>query len=336
MKKVGLLTGLLLMCILCAAQQMELQDIIELLDAPSNKIDNQLSKKGFKRSGYIPGDEKAVLSFMRMKKDGSDIQYYWIDVNRKYVYETSSQEEFTTLKNEIKAAGFFTPSTDTSSQSLVYQKKVITIETMTRTIEGVQYYVIKASKKELPQKKAVLFAEDLLILDSHQYLAEMFGKENVKADVFYYSENDTARCSVIFPNSNKEVIVLWKDQVNLRYIDMLIIGGSLKPTNEIATNAVSFNTWRSIQGPYCGMSLKELVVLNKEPIKFYNWHTESSGYLAARNKGNIDFKSLGLVLSCMNCQFVKVSDEEIINSDAALAEQQKVFVTTLVILPEKK
>lgn len=335
-KKVGLLIGLLHLMIACTAQRMELKELIEMLDVPSNKIDNQLSKKGFKRSGYLPSDEDAILSFMRIKKDGSDAQYYWVGTDRKYIYETPSGEEFTALKNEIKAAGFFTPSADTTSQSLVYQKKVITIETTTRSVEGVQYYVVKASKKELPQKKAVLFAEDLLILDSHQYLAEMFGRENVKADVFYYTEDDSVRCSVVFPGTNKEAIVLWKDSVNLRYIDMVIIGGTLRPTNQIATNAVSFNTWRSIQGPYCGMSLKELVMLNKNHIQFYNWHTESSGYLAPKNKGTIDFKTVGLVLNCMNCQFIKVSETEIINSEAALAEQQKVFVTTLVILPEKK
>jgi hypothetical protein len=336
MKKVGLLIGLLLVMAFCTAQRMELKELIELLDAPANKIDNHLSKKGFKRSGYLPPDEEAVLSFMRMKKDGSEQQYYWIGADRKYVYETPSQDEFKNLKNEIKAAGFFTPGTDTTSQSLVYQKKVITIETMIRSVEGIQYYVIKTSKKELPQKKAVLFAEDLLILDSHQYLEEMFGKENVKPDVFYYTEDDSVRCSVLFPHTNREAFVLWKDGEHLRYIELIIIGGTLRPTNETATSTVSFNTWRSIQGPYCGMSLKELVMLNKESIQFYNWHTESSGYLAPKNKGNLDFKTLGLVMSCMNCQFIKVSDVDIIDSDGALAEQQKVFVTTLVIVPDKK
>ena len=296
MKKVGLLTGLLLFSIFSNAQQMDLKDLIELLDVPSNKIDNQLYKKGFKRSGYVPPSEEALVSFMRMKKDKSDPQYYWVASDKKFVYETPSVDEFVTLKTEIKAAGFFTPGTDTSSQCLVYQKKVITIETTTRMVEGVKYYVIKASKKELPQKKAVLFAEDLLILDSHQYLAEMFGKENVKADVFYFSEDDSARCSVVFPGTNKEAIVLWKDAVNLRYIDMVIIGGSLRP-NATPASVVSFNTWRSIQGPYCGMSLKELVMLNQAPVRFYNWHTESSGCLLLSNKGNIDFKRLGLVLS---------------------------------------
>jgi len=335
MKKVGLLTGLLLFFLLSKAQQMDLKDLIELLDVPSNKIDNQLYKKGFKRSGYVPPTEEALVSFMRIKKDKPDPQYYWVASDKKFVYETPSLDEFVDIKNDIRAAGFFTPGTDSASQCLVYQKKVITIETTTRTVDGVQYYVIRCSKKELPQKKAVLFAEDLLILDSHQYLNEMFGKENVKADVFYFSEDDSARCSVVFPDTNKEAIVLWKDAVNLRYIDMVIIGGTLRPA-DVRSKMVSFNTWRSIQGAYCGMSLKELVMLNQAPIRFYNWHTESSGYLAPKNKGNLDFKTLGVVLSCMNCQFTKVSDATIIDSELALAQQQKVFVTTLVIIPERK
>jgi len=334
MKKLLLLTGAVLMFSISMAQRMELRELMDLLDVPSAKIDNVLSKKGFRRSGFLHSGE-ATLAFTRMSKDGADLQYFKLAADKKFVYETPSAEEFTALKAQIKSAGFFTPSADTTSQSLVYQKKVITIETATRTEEGTLYYVIRTSKKELPLKKAVLYAEDLLVLDSHEYLSEMFGREHVRVERFYFAADDSTKCSVIFPNSDREAVILWKDTVNLRQIDLIIIGGALRPGAAVS-NAYSFNTWRSAQGPYCGMSLKELVLLNQGPLRFYNWHTESGGYLVPKNSGSIDFKKLGLVLSCMNCHFVKVSESEIIDSEAALAEQQKVFVTTLVIMPGRR
>jgi hypothetical protein len=322
----------------CIAQKMELKDLTELLDVAPSKLSTHLQKKGFRKVAFLTANEDASLSFVRTNKEGALIQYYWLGADKKSVYETTSVEEFSALKTEIKNAGFMAPNVDsTNIQLLVYQKQVITIETSTRSIETTLYYVIRISKKDLPKKKDIVFAEDLLMLDSHEYLAEMFGKENVKADIFYYSEEDSNRCSVLFPKSNKEAIVLWKDEVNLRNISFIIIGGNLRSSdNSGATNSQSFNGWRSRQGPYCGMSLKDVETINKEPIKFFNWHTESAGYLAPKNKGEIDFETLGIAFSCMNCSFIKVSQTNIIDSATAMEELQKVFVTTLIILPEKK
>ena len=62
---------------------------------------------------------------------------------------------------------------------------MITIETATRTEDSTTFYILKTSKKALPRKKDMIYAEDLLYLDSHEYLVEMFGKENVKPDMFF-------------------------------------------------------------------------------------------------------------------------------------------------------
>ncbi|MGZ5190117.1 MAG: hypothetical protein ACXWCZ_03800, partial [Flavisolibacter sp.] len=179
--------------------------------------------------------------------------------------------------------------------------------------------------------------EDLLNLDAHAYLVEVFGKENVKADVFYFSETETNRCTVLYPNSNREAIFIWNDQVNMRDLDFVVIGGTLKlrvTTNTV--NQVSHNSWRSKQGVYCGMSLKEVEILNQAPLHFYNWDTESAGYLAPNNKGSIDFNKISLVFNCMNCSFTKVANSQITESNYSLKENQKVYVTTLIILPDKK
>jgi hypothetical protein len=158
---------------------------------------------------------------------------------------------------------------------------------------------------------------------------EVFGKENVKTDVFYFSETETNKCSVLYPNSNREAIFIWDDEVNMRDLDFVVIGGSLKPrvyTNSV--NQVSHNSWISKQGVYCGMTLKEVEKLNEAPLRFYNWDTESAGYLAPNNKG--------MVFNCLNCTFTKVANTKITESSFALQENQKVYVTTLIILPDKK
>ena len=320
----------------CLAQRMDLKELTELLDVPVNKLDNVLQKKGFRKDAFLTSNDEASLSFLRSNKEGTTIQYLWLDEEKKYVYETNSVLEFSGLRTAIKNAGFISAKEDSSHiQSLVYQKQVITIETSSRTEDTTTYYVLKASKKDLPKKKDMLFAEDLLVLDSHEYLSEMFGKENVKADIFYYAEDDSGRCSVILPGTNREAIIIWKDEVNLRNIDFIIIGGSLRSQNTDALKSQGFNAWRSNQGVYCGMSLKELEMVNREPVKFFNWHTESPGHLIPKNKGQINFDRISLILNCMNCSFIKVSQGGIADSYTALNEMQKVFVTALIILPSK-
>ncbi len=324
-----------LLILFCYAQKMELKELTDLLDLPANKLSNVVQKKGFRKNGFITRDE-ASLIFQRTNKDGSLTQYLWLDAENNYVYETNSENEFASLRKDIKDAGFTSPKDDSSTiQKLVYQKQVFTIETFSRTEDSTIYYVLKASRKELPKKKDLLFAEDLLILNSHAYLSEMFGSDQVKKDVFYYAEDDSSICSILFPNTSREAIIVWKDEVNLRDISFILIGGSLH-SQKINVEAQGFNAWRSRLGPYCGMSLQELERLNQQPINFFNWNTESPGYLTPKNKGSIDFAHISIVLSCMNCGFIKVSQAGIIDSALALEEMQKVYVTSLIILPGRE
>jgi hypothetical protein len=174
-----------------------------------------------------------------------------------------------------------------------------------------------------------------LYLDSHEYLVEMFGRENVKPDLFYYAENDSNRCSVVFPGTSREAIVVWRDEMNMRDIAFVVVGGSLRASRNETIISQSFSVWRSRQGLYCGMTLRELEYVNKEPVRFFNWNTESPGCLVPKNKGDVDFDRLGVVLNCMNCSFIKVSQDNIIDSQRAQDELQKVYVTSLIIVPGK-
>ena len=336
MVRLAFIVGLQVFFLSCFAQRTSLKEITELLDVPTSRLDNVLQKRGFRKDVFLSADERASFSFRRMNEEGTLIQYYWLDPDKKGIYETTSAEEFAAIKTEIRSAGFSSPQDDSGNVlSRVYQKQVFTIETATRTEDTTIFYVLKTSKKDLPRKKDMIFAEDLLYLDSHEYLVEMFGKENVKPDIFYYAENDSNRCTVVFPKTNREAIVVWKDEMNMREIAFIIVGGSLRSSGNEPMITQSFSVWRSKQGPYCGMPLHELELMNRKPVKFFNWNTESPGCLVPKNKGEINFDRLGIVLNCMNCSFIKVSQENIIDSETAIDEMQKVFVTSLVIVPGK-
>ena len=154
MIRLGFIIALQLLFLACFSQKTSLKEITELLDIPVSRLDNVLQKKGFHKDYYLTADENASLSFRRMNKEGTLIQYYWLDTDKKGVYETTSAEEFAAIKTEIKTAGFSSPKDDTTHiLSLVYQKQVFTIETGTRIEDTTVFYVLKTSKKALPRKK---------------------------------------------------------------------------------------------------------------------------------------------------------------------------------------
>ena len=72
--------------------------------------------------------------------------------------------------------------------------------------------------------REIVFAEDLLTLDSHEFLVAAFGKGNVKEDWFYFTAENRKKCSVIFPNTSRQAIFIWEDEDNRREISFILIG----------------------------------------------------------------------------------------------------------------
>jgi hypothetical protein len=340
MIKPFLLLGFVLLVHCCEAQLPDLKELTGFLDLPANKLEAHLLKKGFKKNLFGETSEPANMLVKEEKTETKkNTRCFQITNSGKateLIYETTSEEEYKGLISEIKKAGYGYPSTPHDSNNMVYQRHNICFESSMKTSDSTLFYVLKAIKKELPRKKDIIYAEDLLLLDGHEYLVDVFGRENVKADVFYYSETEKNLCSVLFPNTNRQVVFVWNDETNLKNISFILIGGDPKLKDAVTRVAVSSNTWISRQGIYCGMNLVELQNLNKESLRFYNWNQETAGHLAPDNKGQIDFSQLKLVFNCMNCSFQKLSDREISDSGYAIENDQKVYVASLILMPDRK
>jgi len=319
-------------------QTVELKELTGLLDLSREKLETHLQKRGFKRD-YYAGQEDGICFIRKDKKDKTCSQAFKIiprDNEYMLTYKTSSVEEYQKLKNDLVRAGYVCPK-KADTASLLYQRWGTRIESSITMEDSTMWYELRASKKPLPKLRDIVAAEDLLQLDAQQYLEAVFGRENIKQDVFYYTENETNKCTVIFPNSDREAIFVWNDEENLKDIAFILIGGTLKPRQHLDNvNAVAPNSWHSRQGVYCGMTIREMQLINQQPIRFYNWRTESAGYLAPGNRGALDFNNLGVVFNCLNCGFTKVSSDEVLESANAIANDQRVFVNSLIILPEKK
>jgi hypothetical protein len=346
MKRFALILAGCLLAQLSIGQDIDMKELTSLLELNQGKLESHLQKKGFRRNFYEDHGDIAICYTReeKVKAKGEDkgkikntrsFRIIGKEGGFELAYQTTCCDEDSMLKREMREMGF--SCAPKAGESLLFQKQDICIESFTQKIDTAIVYVLKANKKELPRKRDIAGAEDLLQLDAHEYLTDVFGKENVKTDVFYFTENETNKCSVLYPNTDKEAIFIWNDETNMRGLSFIVIGGALKPKENTGdVNQIPHNSWASRQGVYCGMTLKEIELLNQGPIRFYNWNTESAGYLAPNNKGAIDFTRLGIMFNCLNCNFVKLEDTRILNSENALRENQKVYVTTLIILPDKK
>jgi hypothetical protein len=339
MKRLVLILGCFLCQYVVNAQSVSLRDITAMLDLNTPKLEAHLQKKGYRRTYTFTNGERPLLSFIRQEHKEKDtiLRSFTLEAQAKYTgieYETSSAEEYNELTEQLKQEGF--ASTQQRAEPTFFQKQNITIETGRRSSEDVQLYTLHIKKASLPHAKDVHFAEDLLGITSQQYLIQVFGKENVKEDVFYFSEKETNKCSVIFPNTRYEAIFVWNDEQNLKDISFIVIGGRLGAKEQTdGVNQVMHNGWASKQGIYCGMGLQEVQQLNKSAVRFYNWRTDQAGYTTKENKGVIDFNKIGIVFNCLNCNYVPVGNEKVVASQQALDAEQKVFVTTFLVLPEK-
>jgi hypothetical protein len=336
--------SLLISCNLSFGQQWSAKDLMEFTHFSVNKFDAYMGKKEYKRDYYSPQESKNVYNYEQRKKKGNEalrtIAFQEEEGKTSIHYQTSLEQEKSQLLQQLNAIGFRSYEINKHKerdQGLLLQYRDMRAYTSIEQKDSITFYTFKIERQALPKLKDIAYAEDLLPLASHEYLAYIFGEDAVKKEVFYYSETETNKCSVLFPNTNKEVIFIWNDEKNYSNTAFMMLGGQLKADGKVNTNyAIEHNSWRSRQGIYSGMSLLELQKLNEGPVNFYGWHVEQAGMLAPKNQGKIDFNRIGLVLNCLNCNDVRYQQTSIVSSERQLKEERKIYVATIIILPEKE
>jgi len=190
-------------------------DLLTLASLNPKKFDNYMSEKGFLCGGRTIQNDAMALTFLgkqQVNPDDTIVHSRSVNLYKKenayfFAYHTSSYEEFIDGRNRLKKSNFYYPEEKDTSQEipLIFQHKNITIETTKEVEEGSPVYTFLLRKKELPSI-VTRYAEDLLVFDSHEYLVSYFGEENVKKDVYYFSEKKFKKCSVLFGNSNRQVV----------------------------------------------------------------------------------------------------------------------------------
>ncbi|MEO8404795.1 MAG: hypothetical protein ABI480_09375 [Chitinophagaceae bacterium] len=332
------------------AQVVTVNDIVSLATMSDKKVGPYLAKLNFVKlaKNLEDGTITNEYFYSDKKKLGQDTVLRFIAGARKekeslISFQSSSYEESMGLFKNFQLSGFINSKdtavkTDTLlpvlDSSTLLQKEDMTVHVKEEMRDETKMYTIVLIKKPVPTASSVRYAEDLLFFDSHERLVALFGSSNVKKEMYYFTERDTTRCSVIFPNTNRQAIFIWDDQENYRTLSFLVIGGGLKPESSGAySQAVSLNVWRSASGVYTGMRIQEIIRVNGADFNFYGPNSEFAYMAVPEKKGNIDFKLTGITLGCFNCNGSPIMKKEKISAQAAIDSGIQLFITSIVLNP---
>lgn len=318
-------------------QSFSLNDLVGYTGYTPSRFENSITKRGYRTAGFNNNADGRTYTWQDKKKvEGIEKAIAKSDLEDRatIAYQTTSADEAATLSRQLKEEGYYFKE---GAKAKLYQKGSITIQPEKKQAGDKTLYTFSIERKALPRAKDMLHAEDFLQFASHEYLAAVFGETAVKRDLFYFSEKENTHCSVLYPNTSRQVIFIWKDDENLRDLAFLLIGGQLQVQSSMSYHKqVEQNVWQSRQGIYSGMSLRELQRLNKASINLWGWQSEQPGVVAEKNSGAINFKETGIVLNCLDCnEDAFYSNNELLNSDNVLREGRRVYVSTIIILPKK-
>jgi hypothetical protein len=326
-------------------------NIVEATNVPKQKFESYVSKKGFTYLGSsyqtdtIAKDYDFREHFKKKKKDSIPVipvQRVVTIFNTKedfcFTYRTTSADEFKKIKGDIKEEGFFSYEENDSfpASPKLYQSKDLTITVSSKAIDTLTEYSFLVRKQILPKAKEIVFAEDMFVFNSHEYLTYYFGEKNVQKDIYYLSEKKIGKCSILFPHTNRQIVFIWGDEVNNCKLIKMYIGGQLMTGSSIGYDQnVAENIWQLKSGVVPGMSLYQLRKLNEAAFDFYGGKSPNTGLVLDNNTGKLDFKNENVILGCMNCNDGAFYKKELVNSDEAIEEERILFVLTIVVDPVK-
>jgi hypothetical protein len=325
---------------LCKAnsQQLSADDFLFSSSFTPKKLEAWLSKKKFQLSSYrIQRDTSVNVYILKPEKKKSKEApvtrivetYQWRD-NFCFAFFTSSQAEFAVSISTLKDDGFFCGD-ETSFPALFQQKTISVSADKVLRPGGDTLYTFFFTQAKLPPPGKVQFAEDLLQFNSHEELVSVFGEKNVVKDVYYFSEKEASKCSVLFPRTNRQAVFIWEDEVNLRHPSYVLIGGNIGTASSANYNGlVEENVWSSKDGIYSGMSLSSLIRLNGKDFRFYGTGTKFPFMVVPEKTGAVNFKKSIVVLGCLNPTASKLLNKEVISADEIIDYNPGLYVLTIM------
>ena len=305
------------------------------------KFEGYLSKKRFSSCGKRYENDTLVNTYNfkpgKKKVDSTirTIETYQAKDHFAFTFTTSSIEEKEELKSYLGTEGFFCGNVRSAGEEIFYQRKDISVlVNETKTEEGDTLYSFAFTQAELPAPEQIQYAEDLLLFKSHENLVSFFGEKNVIKDVYYFSEKDISKCSVLFPKTSRQAVFIWDDQSNFYKPAYVIVGGGLRiGSAKNYDGVIGENVWSLKDGIYPGMTINSLVKLNGEDLKFYGNNSAYPYMITPENTGSLSFRQNRVMLGCLNPTGSKLLNNATVNANDILTDNLGMYVLMVMVFP---
>lgn len=325
------------------SQLPALQDMLAYPDQSDKKLEQMLVKLGYAAvdRSQLPDTVfyawKAVASAADSTAEHVDRNIAKCTSNGAtlYFFQTSSEKEFARLLAEGQRLGAVCPQPPTvQALPLLMQYQQMQMLAFVDQSKSQRLYTLRVEKKKLPAVKQLQYAEQLLLFDSDELLAAYFGREQVRRDLYYFSEKEINKCSILFPNSPRQAIYIWQDQEHRMGIDQVIIG-SMTNSGQLAgySGMLDGNTWNFRNGIEFNMRMDQLLRLNQEDFYFFGRKSPYYLMLKPGSRGKIDFSGTGIVFDCLNCVADPALNAEQISAREAVEAGLRLHISLIILWP---
>jgi hypothetical protein len=324
----------------CISQSFDVDDLLNLSHLPTKNMSKLMNRKGYVQMRQ-PEDTSLLACFIPKRRRGNtdtvskrSIDLFQKRSSRYYSFKTNVKQEFLNGLQTLKQEHFrYDSSRDPNKDGLIlFQKRNLVVEADRNTVDDQTFYSFTIEEKAIPDMRDIKYAEDLLCFGSHEFLASFFGDNNVKKDMYYFTENQLKKCSVLFGKSSRQVIFVWGNEQNLCDLSYILVT-KVAPTLEAVSEGwdVAKNEWKLRNGLYPGMSLKELLTLNESDFEIYGSQSDMAFMVKPDGKGKIDFEKTGVMLNCMGCNEENVFRRTSLSAASLLRNDFPVYVYDLVV-----
>lgn len=324
-----------------SSQPFTIRDLLTLANLPSKEINHFMNKKGFILKSdreKIDSTEAEFIPKYKKRKNYNEpkrnIDFYLKNNSRYFVLHTSSLTEYLEGEQSLIKSDFVYDKTKdiNKDSSIIFQKANVAIVLSKETSDSDVVYTFTLNQKKIPQ--SIAYAEELLQFDSHEFLASYFGEKNVTKDLYYFSENELKKCSVLFSGSPYQVAFVWGDENNLDNLSYIIVSNVL-PTKKVEKAAIldRNNVWKLENGIHTGMDLKEVLRLNENDFIIYGNKSDLAFMAKPEEKGKINFKKTAIMFSCKDCYDNKIFDQREISALAIVKKNLPLTVFDIIIYP---
>lgn len=334
-----MLSIVLAVCIIINANaQFSVKDLLLLPEMQPKSLDHFMMKNDFFRTGYTNGSDKNFLQLKKHHKrdtlPAETVNIYSKNNFSYYDFHTYSHEKYVEgWERLIKSGYHHSDAQNNPKDSLtLFEKANVTISAGWETVDTLKQYYFSMKQRPIPDE--INYAEDLLQFDTHDYLVSYFGRRNVTDDLYYFSNTELKKCSVLFMGTNRQAAFIWADDNNLDHLSFIVVSNVIptKLSDKLGIPDAT-NEWKFKNGLRWGMKIRDILRLNEMDFYVYGNKSDLSFMVVPQITGKLDLKKTGIMLKCDNCYGNELFDQQEVSALDIAKANLPVKIFDIILYP---